>query len=153
MNAEYRLRAQGIVLPPAESPSFNYLPMSIENGVAYLAGHQAKENGEFRERGRAGIEVGTEEAARQMSLSAQLVLSRLKHELGNLDLVRRILHMNAYVACDYTYEHISTLADHASNVFITAFGEAGRHPRSVLGMMRLPQNAPVMIDVRVAIET
>ena len=153
MNAEDRLRAQGIVLPPTESPSFNYQPLSIENGVVYLSGHQAKENNDIRERGRAGIEVGTEEAARQMSLSAQLVLSRLKHELGSLDRVRRILHMNAYVACDHTYEHISALADHASNVFITAFGDAGRHPRSVLGMTRLPQGAPVMIDVRVAIES
>ena len=153
MNAEDKLRAQGIVLPPAESPSFNYQPLSIENGVVYLAGHLAKEDNDIRQRGRAGIEVETEEAARQMSLCAQLVLSRLKHELGSLDPVRRILHMHAYVACDHNYEHISSLADHASDVFITAFGDAGRHPRSVLGMMRLPQNAPVMIDVRVAIQS
>jgi hypothetical protein len=32
-------------------------------------------------------------------------------------------------------------------VFVTALGEAGKHPRSVLGMMRLPQDAPVMIDL------
>ena len=153
MSPEDKLRAHGLQLPAVESPSFNYQPLSIDNGVVYLAGHLAKENGDIRQRGRAGIEVSDEEAGRQMTLCAQLVLARLKHELGSLDPIRRILHMHAYVACSHEYENISMLADHASAVFITAFGDAGRHPRSVLGMTRLPQNAPVMIDVRIAIET
>ena len=151
IDPEQRLRAKGLQLPCVESPSFNYEPLCAHNGVIYLAGHLAKENGEIRARGRAGVEVSEREAARQMALCAQLVLARLKQHLGSLDRVQRILHMHAYVACDHQYENISLLADHASDVFIAAFGDAGRHPRSVLGMTRLPQNAPVMIDVRVAI--
>lgn len=153
MSAEDRLRAGNLQLPQIESPAFNYEPLSVHNGVVYLAGHLAKENGELRQRGRAGIEVNDQEAGRQMTLCALLVLARLKDHFGDLDGVQRILNMHAYVACDHQYENISTLADHASAVFITAFGDAGRHPRSVLGMSRLPQNAPVMIDVRVAVKS
>ena len=152
MRPEDTLRAEGLELPSVEAPAFNYEPFSIHHGVVYLAGHLAKENGDIRQRGQVGIEVDELEAGRQMALCAQLVLARLKHHFGSLDPIQRILHMHAYVACSYEYENISLLADHASGVFITAFGDAGRHPRSVLGMTRLPQNAPVMIDVRVAVQ-
>jgi len=148
---EENLRLQGLQLPSVESPAFNYEPFSIHNGVIYLAGHLAKEHGDIRERGRVGIEVSEQEAGRQMTLCAQLVLARIKQHLGGLEPIQQILHMHAYVACNHEYENISLLADHASHVFITAFGDAGRHPRSVLGMTRLPQNAPVMIDVRVGL--
>lgn len=150
MTPEQRLAGQGLVLPDVEAPAFNYEPLSVHNGVVYLAGHLAKEGGDLRARGRAGIEVGDDEAARQMGLCALLVLARLRQHFGSLSPVEQVLHMHAYVACQHDYENISTLADHASNVFIAAFGDNGRHPRSVLGMTRLPQNAPVMIDVRVA---
>lgn len=153
MSPEDRLRAQGIELPAVESPAFNYEPLSTHLGVVYLAGHLAKEDGDIRRRGRVGIEVDSQEGGRQMSLCAKLVLARLKQHFGSLEPVQRVLHMHAYVACPHEYEHISRLADHASDIFITAFADAGRHPRSVLGMTRLPQNAPVMIDVRFAVRT
>ncbi len=151
MNAEENLRAQGLVLPAVEAPAFNYEPLSVHNGVAYMAGQLAKENGTILQAGRAGIEVTETQAAHQMSLCALQALARLKDYFGTLDSVQRIIHLYAYVACTHEYDGISRLADHASNVFIVALGDAGRHPRSVLGMTRLPQNAPVMIDVRVAV--
>lgn len=142
---------KGLVLPIVEDPAFNYAPLSIHQDVVYLAGQLAKENGTVAETGRVMIDVSEPEAARQMQLCALQSLARLQSALGTLDDVTAILHMNAYVACDHEYPGMSRLADHASAVFITAYGEAGRHPRSVLGMTRLPQNAPVMIDLRVAI--
>ncbi|NBP71939.1 MAG: RidA family protein [Alphaproteobacteria bacterium] len=63
------------------------------------------------------------------------------------DRVTGVLQLKCYVACTPEFDGISRVADHASKVFMTAFGDDGRHPRSVLGMMRLPQNAPVMIDL------
>ncbi len=101
--------------------------------------------------GQVSVAVPIEEAQRQMTLCALQSLSRLQLELGSLDRVRRILQMNAWVACPAEFDGISTLADCASRVFITAFGESGRHPRSVLGVNRLPQNAPVMIDLQLAV--
>ena len=55
--------------------------------------------------------------------------------------------LKCYIACTAEFSGISRIADSATGVFVAAFGEAGRHPRSVLGMMRLPQDAPVMIDL------
>ena len=71
-------------------------------------------------------------------------------ERGFLGRIEAILHMNAWVARG-GFDGISRVADHASRVFQIAFGEAGRHPRSVIGVDQLPRQAPIMIDLRAAI--
>ena len=38
------------------------------------------------------------------------------------------------------------------NMSIEKLGEKGKHPRSVFAVLRLPQNAPVMIDLRASIK-
>lgn len=152
VNAERNLRAEGLTLPNVEDPAFDYAPFSVHNGVVYLAGQLAKVDGEVPRTGLVIEQVDEAEAARQMTQCALQSLARIKHGFGDLDSVQAVLHMHAYIACDHNYAGISTLADHASRVFIAAYGDAGRHPRSVLGVVRLPRNAPVMIDVRVALK-
>ena len=50
------------------------------------------------------------------------------------------------------FDGISKLADKASEFFIKKLGDNGSHPRSVLAVTRLPQNAPVMIDLRASLK-
>ncbi|MFK7966071.1 MAG: RidA family protein [Burkholderiaceae bacterium] len=151
MNPIDRLKAAGMSLPAVEDPAFNYLAFVEHQGVVWLAGQLAKVGGVVKHQGQVPQVVSPEEAARQMGQCGLQAISRLNNALGDLSRVERVLHMNAYVACAADFDGISAIADHASRVFIEAFGEAGRHPRSVLGVNRLPQNAPVMIDLRVAV--
>ncbi len=152
MNPESNLAKENLVLPKAETPAFDYLPLTMHNGVAYLAGQLAKVDGVLPNPGKVGRDIDEAEAGRQMELCALQSLSWLKHYLDGLGKVERVLHLNAYVSCTDDFEFISRIADHASRVYMVAFGgENGRHARSVLGMVRLPQNAPVMIDLRVAL--
>jgi len=152
LDPEQNLAKQSLVLPSAETPAFDYLPLTIHNGTAFLAGQLAKVGGVQTNPGRVGADIDEAEAGRQMQLCALQSLAWLKHYLGSLERVEKVLHLNAYVACTSEFDYISRIADHASQVYITAFGgENGRHARSVLGMVRLPQNAPVMIDLRVAV--
>ena len=72
--------------------------------------------------------------------------------INSVSLIESILDLKVYVSCNKNFEGISRLADHASGVFIKKLGEKGKHPRSVLAVLRLPQNAPVMIDLRCAIK-
>ena len=44
-------------------------------------------------------------------------------------------------------EAISEIADAASSLLVAIFRDAGRHPRSVLGVTQLPQSAPVLIEL------
>lgn len=152
MDPETRLRAAGLTLPEPGRPAFDYEPYKLHGGIVYMAGQLAKEDGEIAAFGKVNRDISEEEAARQMQICALQALNWLKIAAdGDLDRVDGILQLRCYVACTEDFDGISRIADHASGVFTTAFGDAGKHPRSVLGMMRLPQNAPVMIDLQAAI--
>ena len=145
---EDRLRAAGLTLPDREGPAYDYEPFKRDGNTVYLAGTLGKENGAVQNLGKVGAEIDEAEAARQMQICALQALNWLKHATGG-DLARidGILQLKCYIACTAQFDGISRIADSATRVFVTAFGDAGKHPRSVLGMMRLPQDAPVMIDL------
>ena len=52
------------------------------------------------------------------------------------------------IASGNSSRHIQSL----SETIVKKLGEKGKHPRSVLAVLRLPQNAPVMIDLRASIK-
>jgi enamine deaminase RidA (YjgF/YER057c/UK114 family) len=154
MTPENRLARQGLALPVAGNPAFDYEPFKTHGDVVYLAGQLAKEAGEVTRLGRVGAEIDEAEGVRQMRLCALHSLAWLKQAAGGeLSNVRGILHLNAYIACTAEFDGISRLADAASRILIDALGPDGRHPRSVLGLMRLPRNAPVMIDLKAVCHT
>ena len=135
------------------TPDFNYLPFKVHNEVVYLAGQLAKERGGVRKTGRVLKEITELEASRQIKICSQHGFSWLQIAAENNNSeIDSILDLKVYVSCDRSFEGISRLADKASEVFIEKLGEKGRHPRSVLAVLRLPQNAPVMIDLRASIK-
>ena len=139
------------ILEPGK-PDFNYLPYKVHRGILYLAGQLAKEDGILKNQGRVNEEINEVEAERQAKLCSMHALSWLKIAVdGDINKIECILDLKIYVACNYKFDGISRLADKASDVFIDTLGENGRHPRSVIAVQRLPQNAPVMIDLRAAI--
>ena len=145
---EKRLAAIGLSLPPREGPAYYYDPFKRDGATVYLAGTLGKENGAVQNLGKVGAEISEKEAGRQMQICALQAMNWLRKAAdGDLDRVASIFQLKCYVACTSEFDGISRVADHASKVFMTAFGEDGRHPRSVLGIIRLPQDAPVMIDL------
>ena len=147
--AESRLLTTiGLSLPPREGPAYNYDPFKRYGNTIYLAGTLGKEDGAVQNLGKVGARVSEEEAGRQMQICALQALNWLREAAsGDLDRVHGVLQLKCYIACTPEFDGISRVADHASRVFVTAFADDGRHPRSVLGLMRLPQDAPVMIDL------
>ena len=59
---EDRLQTLGLTLPEAATPSFNYVPVTLHRGVAYVAGQLPKVGGDIRVRGKAGRDVDLETA-------------------------------------------------------------------------------------------
>ncbi|EQD32831.1 endoribonuclease L-PSP, partial [mine drainage metagenome] len=52
-----------------------------------------------------------------------------------------------YVASAEGFNQQSLVANGASEVFEAAFGDAGRHTRSAVGVAELPLGAPVEVEV------
>lgn len=145
-----KLKALGIELPDAASPSFNYVPVTLHNGVAYVSGQMPKIDGEVRVFGKAGAEVDLETARDQARVCILQGLACLRDAIGSLDKVERILKINGYVASAPGFNAQPKVLDAASDLLAEIFGEIGRHARAAVGVAELPRNAVVEIEMTVA---
>lgn len=148
---ENRLKQAGLSLPEAASPSFNYVPVTVYKGVAYVSGQLPKVDGEIRVTGKAGAEVDLETAREQARICILQALACLKAEIGTLDRVERILKVNGYVASAPGFNAQPKVLDAASDLLVRLFGETGRHARAAVGVAELPRNAVVEIEMIVAV--
>lgn len=145
-----RLASLGIVLPPAAEPSFNYLPVTLHRGVAYVAGQLPKVDGAVRVHGKAGAEVDLETARNEARICTLQGLACLRDVLGSLDRVEQILKINGYVASAPAFNDQPKVLDAASDLLVEIFGAVGRHARAAVGVAELPRNAVVEIEMTVA---
>lgn len=147
---DQRLTELGITLPDAAAPSFNYVPVTLHRGVAYLAGQMPKVDGEVKLFGKAGGAVSLEQARGEARICILQGLACLKQALGSLDRIERILKVTGFVASASGFNDQPKVLDAASDLLGEIFGEAGRHARSAVGVAELPRNAAVEIEMVVA---
>jgi len=147
-----RLSDLGIELPAPETTVYDYIPLSVHNRVAYLAGQIPKRPDGLIAVGRAGGEVSLERAQEAARVCVEQALSWVHAMAGGVDNVARVLRMDCYVAAAEGFDNISDIADAASGLLIALYGDAGRHPRSVIGVSRLPRQSPVLLELTFALK-
>jgi len=145
-----RLRSLGLTLPRAAIPAFNYVPVTLHQGVAYVAGQMPKVDGEVRVFGKAGGEVDLAVAQEQARICILQGLACLDQALGSLDRISQVLRVNGYVASTPGFNDQPKVLDAASALLVDVFGKKGRHARSAIGVAELPRNAVVEIELTVA---
>ena len=148
---EARLRELDLELPAPAAPAFDYVPVVVWNGVAYVSGQLPKVDGEVRLTGRVGEEVLLDDAQEAARVCVLQGLAVLKQELGSLDRIARVLKVTGFVSSAPTFFDQPKVVDAASNLLGQVFGPAGRHARSAVGVAALPRNAPVEIELVVAL--
>ncbi len=149
---EQRLKTLGLTLPPLQDPVANYIRAVRTGNLIYLAGHLPVQDGQIAYQGKLGQDMGVEigyEAARLVILNC---LATLKHELGDLDRVRRIVKLLGMVNSAPDFTDTPTVMNGASDLLVQLYGERGRHARSAVGMSALPQGASVEIEMIVEVE-
>ena len=149
---EEKLAALDLTLPQPAEPAFHYVPVMIHGGIAYVSGQLPKVDGEVRCTGKVGAEVSAEAAAKAARICVLQGLACLRAALGNLGRVERILKVTGFVASASGFNRQPEVIDAASRLLIDLFGEAGRHARSAVGVAELPRNAPVEIEMIVAVK-
>ena len=147
---EDRLRALALTLPEAATPLFNYVPVTLHRGVAYVAGQLPKVGGDIRVRGKAGREVDVETARGEARICILQGLACLKAALGSLDRVEQVLKVGGFVASAPGFNDQPKVLDAASDLLVEVFGDKGRHARSAIGVAELPRDAVVEIELTVA---
>ena len=150
MGAEARIAELGIVLPALTAPSGNYLSARTLGQLVYLAGViSTGESGTIT--GTVGLDRTTEEGYTAARMCALMQLSVLKGHLGTLDSVKSIVGVNGYVNAVAGFADSPKVINGASDVFVEIFGEAGRHVRAAIGVLALPRNALVELQMTVEI--
>lgn len=139
-----RLAERGFSLPDPPMPGGAYEAVRVIGGIAYVAVQFPFVNGELAFRGRLGAGVTSQDGYRAAELCALNVLAQI-HRFVGFD---RILGLNRVEAAMLTtagWDDFPMVLDGASRLFLHALGDAGRHARSLVGVDRLPGDAPIVL--------
>ena len=148
---EDALAAMGLSVPEVAKPVAVYIPAVRSGNHVFTSGQLPMRSGELMVTGKVGGEVSEEEAvacAQQCALNA---IAAVKAEIGDLDQVKRIVKVVAFVASTPDFTGQPRVANGASELFGHAFGEAGIHARSAVGVPVLPLDSPVEVELIVEV--
>jgi enamine deaminase RidA (YjgF/YER057c/UK114 family) len=151
MTAEARLKELGIVLPPLPKPVANYLPYRLAGNILYLAGQGPRENG-VNLSGKLGKDISVEEGCRRARLVGLGLLAAMRDALGSLDRVDYIVKLLGMVNAVPDFNDSPKVINGCSDLFVEVFGDAGRHARSAVGNVMLPNQISVEIEGIVAVK-
>jgi enamine deaminase RidA (YjgF/YER057c/UK114 family) len=142
-----RLSELGLELPAVTPPVASYVPVTVAGGLAFVAGQVPIVDGRVVAAGHLGEDVTVTEGQQAAARAALQAISALRAELGSLDRVRRIVQVTVYIASTALFLEHPQVANGASELFVGAFGEAGKHARAAVGMASLPLGASVEVAV------
>ena len=144
-NVEKILKEYGLEIPECPVPIASYVPARVEGNFVYLSGQTAWVNGELQYAGKVGQDVTLEQGYESAKLSALRCMSELR-SVADLDKVS-IVKLTGYVNCTSDYVDQPKVVNGASELFVRAFGEKGKHARVAIGIGSLPDGTSVEIEV------
>ena len=148
---EDRLNAAGVTLPEPVAPVANYVPFVRMGDLIHISGQVSLDAG-GGVRGIVGDDVDLETAQKAARLCGINLLTQIKAATGgDLDRVVRVVKLGGFVQAGPNFFDIPKVVNGCSDLMVEAFGDAGRHARSAVGVYRLPLNFAVEVDAVVQI--
>jgi len=141
-----RWAAAGLRLPAPPAPGGRYEPFVWSGRQLLVAGQICRIGEQVRFEGVVGADLTVEaaqEAARLCALNTLSVVGAACN--GDFDGVR-LLSLSGFVRCTPGFGGQAHVMDGASEVFLEALGERGRHMRTAVGVHALPRGVPVEIS-------
>ena len=146
MRLEEKLNELGICLPDPPVPAAAYVPCVTVGKLVYVSGQGPVADGKNQYEGRVGEDIAEDEAYQAARLCGLNLLSQMKKHLGDLDQIKRVVHVKGFVACADDFKGQAQVINGASELFVEVFGECGRHTRCALGTNALPTGIPVEVE-------
>jgi enamine deaminase RidA (YjgF/YER057c/UK114 family) len=143
---EERLAELGLVLPPVSPPVGTYLGCVITGDLVHVGGHGPIDGSPVR-RGKVGRELTLAQDRQAAATTARSILATLRHELGDLDRIERIVKVFGMVNVAPGFTQTPEVIDGCSDLLVAVFGDPGRHTRSAVGVAELPFDIPVEIEL------
>ncbi len=152
LDFEQRLKELGIELYKPDPPVANYVRTVRSGNLVFVAGHGPRRPDGTYVRGKVGKDLTLEEGKEAARLTAISLLSSLKAELGSLNRVKRIVRVFGMVNATEDFTQHPQVINGCSDLLVEIFGQAGKHARAAVGMVSLPMNIAVEIEMVVEVE-
>jgi enamine deaminase RidA (YjgF/YER057c/UK114 family) len=151
---EERLAALGYAVPEVVPPVAAYVPAVRQGDWVFVSGQLPMRDGAMPATGKVGEGPGLvspEQAKELAAFCALNGIAAVKSVIGDLDKVVRVVKVVGFVAVDPSFFAVPGVVNGASELFGAAFGDAGKHARSAVGVAALPLDAPVEVELIVAV--
>jgi enamine deaminase RidA (YjgF/YER057c/UK114 family) len=145
-----KLSELGLTLPEAAAPVAAYVPIVEARGLLHLSGQLPFKDGQLIT-GRLGDGVDLDAGQEAARACALMIVAQLKKHLGDLARVERIVKLGVFVNSHADFTDQPKVANGASELMVTLFGDIGRHARSAVGVPTLPLGAAVEVDAIVQV--
>jgi enamine deaminase RidA (YjgF/YER057c/UK114 family) len=145
---EARLQELRLTLPPPPQPVAKYKTAVQVGNLLYVSGHgPLKADGKSLAVGRVGADLTLQQGKEAARLVGLAILSTVRHTLGSLDRVKRLVKTFGMVNCTADFKDQPQVINGFSELMAEVFGEdAGVSARSAVGMGSLPSNIPVEVE-------
>jgi enamine deaminase RidA (YjgF/YER057c/UK114 family) len=146
---ERRLTEAGLRLPPAAASVANYVPAVRVGDLIFISGQICfGEGGTIApaHRGKLGATVSEADGRAAAEVVGLNLLAQLKLAVGDLDRVARCVRVCGYINAVPDYAALPQVMNGASDLMVLAFGEAGRHARTTVGVAQLPLDSAVEVE-------
>jgi enamine deaminase RidA (YjgF/YER057c/UK114 family) len=152
---EDRLAALGLSVPEVAKPVAAYQPAVRDGNLIFTSGQLPMVSGALVQTGKVGEGHGLVPASDAKELAQTCALNAIaavRSVLGDLDKVTRVVKVVGFVASDPSFTGQPAVINGASELLGKAFGDAGFHARSAVGVAVLPLDAPVEVEITVSVQ-
>jgi enamine deaminase RidA (YjgF/YER057c/UK114 family) len=152
MDITAKLAELGLDLPTPAAPVAAYVPVVEQGGLLHISGQLPFRDGKLVT-GRLGADLDEASGYDAARLCALMITAQVGKAVGgDWSRVERIVKLGVFVSGTPDFTAQPKVANGASELMESLFGEAGRHARSAVGVAALPLGAAVEVDAIVAVK-
>jgi enamine deaminase RidA (YjgF/YER057c/UK114 family) len=153
---EDRLAERGLSVPDVVPPVAAYIPAVRGGPFVFTSGQLPMVAGQLVATGKVGTgpdAVSAEDAKALAATCALNAIAAVKSIVGDLDDVVRVVKVVGFVASQPDFTGQPGVINGASELLGHAFGDAGVHARSAVGVAVLPLDSPVEVEITVEVRS
>ena len=148
---ESKLKELGIELSNPSSPVANYVNSVRSGNLLFISGKGPLKNDGNYIKGKLGYDLTIEQGYEAARITAINLISTVKASVGDLKKVKRVLKVTGMVNAAPNFTDHPKVVNGCSDLIVEVFGDRGKHARSAVGMVSLPSNIAVEIEVVVEV--
>ena len=147
-----KLAELGLNLPIAAKPVAAYVPAIRTGNLVFTAGQLPLVDGKIVATGKVGGAISPEQGKELAQICALNALAAVE-TVANVDDIVKVVRVVGYVNGVAGFINPPIVVNGASELFLSIWGEAGKHARSAIGVADLPLDAPVEIELTVELQS